>query len=66
MPIKSIRTDITGESGLTPKFIYIDTTDTCIQITEPGYLNGLERNGVRFQDDWMALVTYFTNYREII
>jgi hypothetical protein len=39
MPIKNVTTLVTGLAGVTPRIIYIDTSDTFATVTTAGYLN---------------------------
>ncbi len=56
MPIKNITISSTGLSGVVPRVVYIDTTDTTAQVVAPGYLNLAVQNGTVFTEADMCLV----------
>lgn len=56
MAILNILTAQVGLSGITPKIIYIDTTDTVAGVTATGYLNKAKQQGFDIGDSDMALV----------
>jgi len=55
--ILSVNIDVAGQSGLTPKFIYLDTNDTIAEVSTTGYLNALVSSGITLSESWMALVS---------
>lgn len=57
MPILSFRIDSIGETGVTPKIIYIYTDDTTVEVTQTGYLNKIVSPGVSLSEADIALVT---------
>lgn len=58
MSIKSIKIDQSGMAGVTPKVIYIDTTDDVSTVTTAGYLNdAVNKQNFQFAESDMALVT---------
>lgn len=57
MPILQITTNVTGLSGVTPRVIYINTNDTMVQVTTPGYLNDAVGQGYIFFTTDIALVS---------
>jgi hypothetical protein len=61
MPILNIVTSVTGEVGLSPKFVYIATNDTLATVLTAGYLNKAVQNGAVFREDDMALVSTKTS-----
>ena len=61
MPILSAQVGQAGMSGVNPKFIYIDTSDTIATVTATGYLNTLADQGYPLSEKDMALVTTKAN-----
>jgi hypothetical protein len=58
MPILNIVTDQpTGLQGVTPQFIYIDTTDTTAQVTTAGYLDHTKHEGFNYSNNQIAIVS---------
>lgn len=59
MAITSIVTDFTGEIGVNPRLIRMETTDTLSTITTAGYLNSAAINaGVNFKPTDVMFVAY--------
>jgi hypothetical protein len=56
MPILNVNTNIVGQSGVKPTFIFIDTNDTYYQVKSVGYLNKLAKDNIQLEDGMMALV----------
>jgi hypothetical protein len=56
MTILSINVDTVGQSGIEPKFIYINTNNTVAEVTAAGFLNGMVREGIPISETDMALV----------
>lgn len=56
MTILNIQADVIGQSGIVPKFIYIDTNNTVGQVTGTGFLNGAVEQGLSISESQMALV----------
>jgi hypothetical protein len=57
MPILNVQVDTTGQAGLLPKFIYIETNDTVTEVTATGYLNKLVSQNIPLSESNMALVS---------
>ncbi len=58
MPILNIITNQpTGLQGVTPQFIYIDTTDTTAQVTAAGYLDHTKNDGFNYSNNQLAIVS---------
>jgi hypothetical protein len=57
MPILGVNVDTVGQSGVEPKFIYINTNDTITKVTTIGYLNGIVKQGTPISQTDMALVS---------
>ncbi len=56
MTILSINVDTVGQSGVEPKFIYINTNNTVAEVTAAGFLNGIVADGIPVSESNMALV----------
>ena len=52
MPILNIDVNAIGQSGLAPKFIFIETNDTVAEVTTTGYLNGMVSQNI----PWLKLI----------
>lgn len=56
MPILNIDMGVTGQAGLVPQEIYIETSDTLAEVTAAGYLNKAKQNGYAFANNQIAHV----------
>jgi hypothetical protein len=62
MSILNVKVDQAGMSGVSPKFIYIDTNNTVAEVTATGFLNSLSQKfGIPLAESDMALVTVKTS-----
>lgn len=56
MAILKITQDVTGQIGIVPQEIYIETNDTLATVTVPGYLNQARSQGYQFSNKQIAHV----------
>jgi len=56
MAILAYDVDQTGNEGVLPRVIYLNTNDTLAEVTVTGYLNGLVRQNIPLYETDMALV----------
>lgn len=56
MAILKITQDVTGQIGIVPQEIYIETNDTLATVTTPGYLNQARSQGYQFSNKQIAHV----------
>lgn len=56
MSILSVNVDTVGQSGVEPKFIYINTNNTVAEVIAAGFLNGIVKEGIPISESNMALV----------
>lgn len=56
MTILSIQIDSVGQSGVSPKFIYVNTTNSIAQVTTAGFLNTLVAEGIPIGPTDIAVV----------
>lgn len=62
MPILNIQPNQMGQSGVFPAMVFILTNDTLVQVTAPGYLNGVvQKFGIPLSEADIALVTTKTS-----
>lgn len=57
MAILNIDVNAIGQSGVAPKFIFIETNDTLATVTTTGYLNGIVSQNIPLAETDMALVS---------
>lgn len=57
MTILNFNLDSIGQSGQSPKFVYIETNNTSAEVLATGFLNGLVSEGSTLSDTSMALVS---------
>lgn len=57
MAILQITTNVTGLAGVSPRIIYLETSDTIVQVTTTGYLNDAVHQGYIFYTTDIALVS---------